>query len=130
MTNRNLKVAGGSFLFGSFASMGIKQPSSYQETERIFAHDTVPSHRSGRFSARGTPPTFTPTLHTPASQHHNDFAERPCRDKEIEARRFFFVPGTCQKTLLFQHYFDGTPPGSENVPCRVSTTSTSPTPTR
>jgi hypothetical protein len=28
MTNRNLKVAGGSFLFGSFASMGIKQPSS------------------------------------------------------------------------------------------------------
>ena len=70
---------------------------------------TVPSYRSGRFSARVTPPTFTPTLHTPASQHHDDFAERPCRDKEIEARRFFFVSGTCQKhscssTTLTEHH--------------------------
>lgn len=73
-------------------AMGLKRPGA-----PLSICLTVPSHRSGRFTARVTPPTFTPALHTPASQHHNDFAERPCRNKEIKSRRFFFVPGTCQK---------------------------------
>ena len=62
--------------------------------------DTVPSHQPSRFTGRATPPTSAPTFHPPITQHHNVSTKRPCRDKEIKARRFFFVPRTCQKTHL------------------------------